>query len=167
MKHIITLLLVLLFASCGKQDVFVFEENFTGETTFSFPQKSQSGLSLGKYNSKPKEYPVQFTDKLKVRFKLIEEDNLCIFEIERNSTCKLIGQQLDNRKIKSRIGRLKFYDKDNFLLFETFIDSGIEAFNKKDVQEFFYEKKTRYVTRSLLEEVDSIKFDTTISESLF
>ena len=154
MKNKIILLLVLLFASCGKQDVFVFEEDFTGETTFS-PLDSE------------KEYPVQFKDKLKVRFKLIEEDNLCIFEIERNSTCKFIGEPIDT-KIISRIGSLEFYDKDNFLLFETFIDRrGEELFNTKDIKEFPRERKTRYVTRSLLEEVDSIKFNTTIKKSFF
>ena len=153
MKNKIILLLVLLFASCGKQDVFVFEEDFTGETTFS-PLDSE------------KEYPVQFKDKLKVRFKLIEEDNLCIFEIERNSTCKFIGEPIDT-KIISSIGSLEFYDKDNFLLFETFIDRGKEFFNTKDIKEFPRERKTRYVTRSLLEEVDSIKFNTTIKKSFF
>jgi len=119
MKNIFTLLLVLLFASCGKQDVYEFERKGSGNFGFG---------------------------TLKVRFQIIGEDELTLYDFE------IVNEKKENLKLE-QVRDVKFYDDKNFLLFQTdyllrFPDRG----------NFEYDGKTKVVTRSLLEKVARLNF---------
>jgi hypothetical protein len=128
-----------LFASCGKQEVYEFE----AEKTF----KESHGQ---------KEF--EFTLKVKARFRIVEEDGICLYDIEDEVTqSKLIsGEALTfDEKFNCNASEIEFFDDKDFLLFSTV---GNHSF--RDLKEFPGEKKTKIVTRALLEKVHRIEFST-------
>ena len=145
MKSIVTLLLVLLFASCGKQDVYEFES----EKIF---RKGHQGIFANKEIR-----TFEFTMKVRARFRIIDEDGICLYDFDDEiiKYKQYSGNPIpENERFSVHAGIIKFFDDKDFLLFQT--DEDQKFSDSKDSDD----KKTKIVTRALLERVDRIEFTT-------
>jgi hypothetical protein len=172
MKSLVSLLLVLLFASCGKQEVYEFrhEESNSWEKTYDVDDKGKNvefvysssqtregrKLKMKQHMYVSDNYPrkkqnINVVHWVEFKFTPIYEDGFCFYtyrgNIYRNE------KPTDRYKIHNeRIVKVLFMDEQENVLFTyPFVDS---YDTEKRVENYDVQGKTKSVTRALLERVE-------------
>jgi hypothetical protein len=165
MKPIVSLLLVLLFASCGKQEVYEFEVSTKHREFKHLDFNSTRYYAWRKENPDVPDYLTLMSDfhdsiaeyevvnKSLIEFFPVDEDGFCFYQIESDyAEKKLSGEDASIRR--ERITNIDFYDKHSNKLFSfPFDDNNVTSQRYRT----FIEGKTSKVSRSLLERVDKEK----------
>ena len=155
MKPIVSLLLVLLFASCGKKEVYEFETSATHFKTLRWDRKktlSEKEKELPDWllltDQFEKEVRITLKLNLKINFTPIDEEGVCFYQINdayQKVNYSQSGGEFEVLPRKKTISSIRFYDKFGNKLFDfPFNDS-----NKK-------KGKTKSVSRALLERVKRV-----------
>jgi len=173
MKSIVSLLLVLLFASCGKQEVYEFE------TSTKHREFKHLDFNSTRYYAWKKENPdvpdfltlkndfydsiaeYEVVNKSLIKFFPVDEDGFCFYQIESDYAEKKLSGE-DARIRKERITNIDFHDKHSNKLFSYPFDDSNASYKRLWV----YEGKTSKVSRSLLERVDEEKIKLSIDFSI-
>lgn len=174
MKLIVSLLLVLLLASCGKQEVYEFE------TSTKHREFEHLDFNSTRYYAWEKENPdipdfltfkndfydsiaeYEVVNKSLIKFFPVDEDGFCFYQIESDYAEKKLSGE-DARIRRERITNIDFYDKHSNKLFSfPFDDNNVTSQRYRT----FIEGKTSKVSRSLLERVDKEKIKLSIDFSI-
>lgn len=175
MKNIITLLLVLLFASCGKKEVYEFEISTKYKRSKHIDYNATKYLEWKKENPDTPDWLIpmesfatktanyEMTNNSLIKFFPTDENGICFYQIESDYTeKKLDGAEAIIRR--PYIKNIDFYDKHSNKLFSfPFDDNNVT--NQK--YHSYIKGKTSIVSRELLERIDNKKIQLSFSFGIF
>lgn len=161
MKNKIILLLVLLFASCGKQEVYEFEKSKTFQHEESY-NTDQNGTIVkidslswfpeildDKYPTIVEKIPIR--TYIRFKFEPIDEDGFCFFSYR--GTISAPNDSMQKYEIEDEfISEVVFFDENENQLFSFPFDDDYDV--KDRTSNYKARGKTKLVTRTLLEKVD-------------
>jgi hypothetical protein len=167
MKPIVSLLLALLFASCGKQEVYEFEKSTTFEpekiyradqngTIVNF--KYYHGVFDDRYPTIVEKFPLRTYTRFK--FEPIDEDGFCFFSYNGSISPHTDPEQ-KYRIDDEVISEVVFFDENKNQLFSFPFDDEYDVQDR--ASNYSVRGKTKLVTRTLLEKVDIEKTEISVN----